>query len=191
MSKQSDWQARQRAQGHCIDCGEPAASKEDGTRFARCPVCLEKQRNRRRNRRRFGEWECPLHPGRVPVPSKYRAAEYYCGVRLIAGGRCPNTNTDETEAEAAAARLGKATPGELNGEMRGWACSRHPDAVPRPANTPGHWYCAVRVYGGDPLTGNYCGESSAAETREQASVSNLAWLRSRYGRMPWETENDE
>ena len=192
MSKQSEWQARQRAEGRCIDCGEPAESKDDGTRFARCPVCLEKQRYRQWLRRRFGEWECPLHRGRAPIASKLRTAEYYCGVRLTDGGRCQVSNTDETDAEAAVRLVTTtATAGELNGEIQGWQCSRHPDAVPRPANTLGHWYCAVRVYGGNAATGYYCGESSATETREQASASRLDAYRSRYGRMPWETENAE
>ena len=140
MSKQSEWQARQRVQGRCVDCGEPAEGKDDGTCFARCPVCLEKQRYRqwlaRGRGRRFREWECPLHPGRAPITSKLRTAEYYCGVRLTDGSRCQMSNTDETDAEAAV-RLATATAtaGELNGEIQGWQCSQHPDAVPRPANT--------------------------------------------------------
>ena len=191
MSKQSEWQARQRVQGRCIDCGDPAEGKDDGTCFARCPVCLEKQRYRKwlTRGRRFREWECPLHLGRAPIPSQLRTAEYYCGVRLTDGSRCQISNTDETDAEAAV-RLVTATAGELNGEIQGWQCSRHPDAVPRPANTLGHWYCAVRVYGGNAVKGYYCGESSAEETREQASASRLDSYRNRYGRLPWEVDNE-
>ena len=47
MSRQSDYQARRRAEGRCIQCGATA----DGC--ARCPRCLKKQRLRMRARGGF------------------------------------------------------------------------------------------------------------------------------------------
>ena len=163
-----------REHGCCVTCGRTAERKEDGTFYARCSDCREKQRTTTRRPR----WECPDHPGRKAVRSKFRRGELYCAVRLVNGGRCNRTSSDETHAEAEA-RIARDSPR--------WRCSQHPDAMPRPANTPGHWYCAVKVYGRNPTESQYCGVSSATETREQQSERQMAAYRDlNGGRLAWE-----
>ena len=174
MSRQTDWQHRQREIGCCIDCGNGADRRADGTHYARCSECRERQRT---SRRRLVRWECPYHPGRKALRSRIRPGELYCGVRLMDGDRCQMSSTDETPEEARARLDVQGSP---------WRCPDHPDAIPRQANTPGHYYCAVRKYGGDEINGYYCGNSSAAETREQQSTARLEQYRAKYGRLPWE-----
>ena len=138
MSKQTEWQARQRALGCCISCGRTAERKADGTHYAYCPDCRVKRQQQQRRGPAGARWQCRLHPGRQPVRSKLRRGEWYCGVRLMDGSRCQLASSDETPDEARARvserdefRTQPALP------VYEWRCSRHPDATPRPANTPG------------------------------------------------------
>ena len=192
MSRQSEWQQRMKSEGRCQDCGNSAARKDDGTHYAYCPECREKRR--KRDKTLPSGWSCPHHPGRRPVRSKIRRGDWWCGVRLVDGSRCQASSSDETPAEAQARLRAERAWQEQSGlsapepGIPDWRCSKHPDAIPRAANTPGHWYCAVRVYDGDPNRGYYCGESSAAETREQYSAAMMRSYRERVGPLPWEQD---
>ena len=192
MSKQTEWQARQRALGCCISCGRTADRKADGTHYAYCPDCRVKRQQQQRRGPAGGRWQCRLHPGRSPVRSKLRGGEWYCGVRLMDGSRCQLASSDETPDEARARvserdefRTQPALP------VPEWRCSRHPDATPRPANTPGHWYCAMQLYGRSESESQYCGESSAAETEQEHRSGYIEDYRRQHGALPWKMDGDE
>ena len=176
MSRQTEWQHQMRTEGRCITCGRTAARKPDGTHASRCPDCLEAQRagggGQRPRRRR---WTCPDHPGRRPTKMQGRRGQYVCRVRLVDGATCVRRSGDETIEEAR--------------QRIGWRCPEHPEEIPRQANTPGHWYCAKKVWGRNQGEPRYCGISSAAETREEQSERRMATYRERNGgRLPWDQD---
>ena len=60
MSRQQEWQKKQRELGNCTICGEPAEG------LARCPECAIKARKSQRKRYGYNKWK-PGSNGRPPI----------------------------------------------------------------------------------------------------------------------------
>lgn len=68
MSRQQEWRKRRWAAGLCVQCGQPARARRDGTPATKCASCYEKERERlaRRLRAVFA----PLPPEKMDTTGK-------------------------------------------------------------------------------------------------------------------------